>query len=310
MSAISYVRGQFVPEAEATINIRTHAFLYGSSIFEGIRGYWNAETEAVYLFRMKEHFERILDSAKLIFIKTDLTVDKLIEITAELVRRNGFTSDIYVQPRLYKSGFVVPPRLEEVDSDYCCFAIPFGDYVSTEKGLSVCVSSWRRISDNAIPPRGKIGGAYVNSGLVMAEAHLNGFDDGIMLTEDGHVSEGSGMNLFLVRNGKLITSRTTDNILEGITRDSIIQLASNELGMPVEQRLINRTELYLADEAFLVGTATQVASVTSIDHRPIGTGEIGEFSRKLRELYIEVARGKHPKYAHWLTEVKAHALSH
>ncbi len=310
MSAIAYFEGQYIPEDQANVNIKTHAFLYGSSIFEGIRGYWNPETEAVYLFRAKEHFERMLQSIKLLFMDTTLTLEQLVEICKQLVVQNKYQSDVYLQPRFYKSGLIVPPKLDGVDTDFCCFIQTFGAYLDTNKGLRVCVSNWRRVSDNAIPPRGKIGGAYVNTGLVMAEAHLNGFDDGILLTEDGHVSEGSGMNLFLVKNGKLITPRNTDNILEGITRSSIIEIAQQELGLEVECRLVNRTELYLADEAFFTGTAAQVAPITSIDNRPIGDGNNGAITQKLQTLYMDIAKGKYPKYLHWLTEVKSHAHTH
>lgn len=307
MTRLAYFQGQYIPEDQANVNIKTHAFLYGTSIFEGIRGYWDPETESIYLFRAKEHFERMLQSIKLLFMETTLSIEDLVEICCQLVIQNDFQSDVYLQPRFYKSGLIVPPKLDGVETDYCCFAQPFGNYLDTERGLNVCVSNWRRISDNAIPPRGKIGGAYVNTGLVMAEAHMNGFDDGILLTEDGHVSEGSGMNLFLVKDGKLITPRTTDNILEGITRASIIELAQKELGLTVESRLVNRTELYLADEAFFTGTAAQVAPIGKIDQRPIGTGKMGPITQQLQTLYMAVAKGQRPDYQHWLTPVKAHA---
>jgi branched-chain amino acid aminotransferase len=306
LTPIAYFQGDFVPEDQANVNIKTHAFLYGSSVFEGIRGYWSPETETVYLFRAKEHYERMIQSAKLLFLDHGMNLEQLMDITKELVIRNKFTTDVYLQPRFYKSGHIVPPRLDDIETDFCCFALSFGAYLDTSKGLKVCVSSWRRVSDNAIPPRGKIGGAYVNTGLVMAEAHYNGFDDGILLTEEGHVSEGSGMNLFLVKDGKLITPRTTDNILEGITRDSIIQVAKREFGIETEARLVNRTELYLADEVFFTGTAAQVAPVTSIDQRTIGDGKNGEITMKLQQRYMEIAKGQHPQYTDWLTEVKAH----
>lgn len=309
MAPIAYFQGNYVPEDQANVNIKTHAFLYGTSVFEGIRGYWNPEEETVYLFRGKEHFERMLQSAKLLFLDGGLTLDDMMEICSQLVVRNNFQSDVYIQPRLYKSGLIVPPKLDNVETGFCCFIQPFGDYLDTQKGLKVCVSNWRRVSDNAIPPRGKIGGAYVNTGLVMAEAHMNGFDDGILLTEAGHVSEGSGMNLFLIKNGALITPRATDNILEGITRDSIMQIAKQELGIPVEERQVHRSELYMADEAFFTGTAAQVAPIASIDLRPIGNGKPGELTMKLQALYMAIAKGKHSQYHHWLTPVKAHVHS-
>ncbi len=309
MTTYAYFQGQYVPEDQANINIKTHAFLYGTSVFEGIRGYWNEQTETVYLMRAREHFERMLQSAKILFMETSLTVEDMTETCAQLIQKSGIRGDVYLQPRFYKSGHVVPPRLDEVDTDYCCFVLPFGAYLDVNKGLKVCVSSWRRVSDNAIPPRGKIGGAYVNTGLAMAEAHINGVDDAIFLTEEGHVSEGSGMNLFLVKDGKLITPRTTDNILEGITRASLMELAQNELGMEVEARLVNRTELYLADEAFFTGTAAQVAPIASIDNRPIGTGKSGPITLQLQQIYMDAVKGKNTKYSHWLTPVKAQVAS-
>lgn len=305
MSTVAYFKDKYVPEQEANINIKTHAFLYGTSVFEGIRGYWNPDTETTYLFRAKEHFERMLQSIRLIFMETSMSVDDLVEICCQLVIRNDFRKDVYLQPRFYKSGLIVPPQLDNVETDFCCFALPFGNYVDIDKGLKICVSSWRRVSDNAIPPRGKIGGAYVNTGLVMAEAHLNGFDDGILLTEEGHVSEGSGMNIFIVKNNILITSRTTDNILEGITRASIIEIAEKELGLKTETRLINRTELYLADEAFFTGTAAQVAPIASIDQRLVGNGKVGPITHQLQTLYMDIARGLYPEYQNWITAVKS-----
>lgn len=310
MTATAYFQGQYVPEDQANVNIKTHAFLYGTSIFEGIRGYWNDETETVYLMRAREHYARMVENSKFLLMDMAWTVDDLMAITSELVARNGLPQDVYIQPRFYKSGLVVPPRLEEVETDLCCFVMPFGSYVDTEKGLKACVSSWRRVSDNAITPRGKIGGAYVNSGLVMAEAHLNGFDDGIVLTEEGNVSEGSGMNVFLVKNNTLITPRTTDNILEGITRASVMELAEKELKIPAVARPVNRTELYTADEIFFCGTAAQIAPVVSVDHRKVGSGSVGPVSRQIRDLYNQAVRGKLLQYQHWLTPVKLHAHSH
>lgn len=310
MSHIAYFQGQYIPEDQANVNIKTHAFLYGTSIFEGIRGYWNPEHQSVYLLRAKEHFDRLLQSAKIVWMDTTLTADDMVDICAELLRKNNVVSDVYLQPRLYKSGTIVPPQLDNVETDFCCFVLPFGKYLDTDKALKVTVSTWRRVSDNAIAPRGKIGGAYVNTALAMAEAHMSGYDDAIFLTEDGFVSEGSGMNIFIIKDGKLITPMTTDNILEGITRASVMEIAANELGMEVVERRIQRTELYLADEAFFTGTAAQVASIGTIDLRPIATGQMGEVTKKLQTLYIDIAKGNNPKYSHWLTEVKPHAHTH
>ena len=301
---ISYFEGQFVAETDAKISIRTHAFLYGTSLFEGIRGYYNEDNQITYLFRGKEHYERLLTNAKLLLINPTHTADQMVDISKELVAKNNFGKDLYMQPRLYISSHWMPPSIENQPYDICVFTLPFGNYVATDEGLSVCVSPWRRISDNAIPPRGKISGAYVNSALAMSEAHLNGFADAIFLTEAGDVSEGSGMNVFLVRNGKLITPAVNAGILEGITRSSVIELAQNELGLEVEERTVQRTELYVADEVFFTGTAAQIAPVTKIDHRLVGNGSIGPITQKLQDLYNDVVRGKVAKYHHWLEPVK------
>ena len=305
-SPIAYFEGQYVPVNEAKVSIKAHAFLYGTSLFEGIRGYWNEEIQTTYLFRGKEHYERLLTNAKLLLInEPNFTADELVEMSKKLIADNNFAQNVYLQPRLYISSEWMPPSIEGQPHDLCCFVIPFGDYVATGKGLSVCVSSWRRVSDNAIPPRGKISGAYVNTALAMSEAHLNGFADAIFLNEDGTVAEGSGMNLFMVRNGKLITPGVNAGILEGITRGSIMELAQKELGLEVQERTIQRTELYVADEIFFTGTAAQVAPVTHVDNRNIGNGEIGSITQQIQDLYNRVVMGKVPQYSHWLEAVPA-----
>jgi branched-chain amino acid aminotransferase len=306
--AIAYFQGDYRPEEACNVNIKTHAFLYGTSIFEGIRGYWNAEKRSIFLFKAVEHCDRMLENGRMLYLNSQYTTESMVDILTQLIQRNQFESDIYIQPRLYKSGLNVPLPMDQVDTDLAIFAMPFGAYLDLEKGLKVCISNWRRLSDNAIPPRGKISGAYVNSCLMVSDAKQNGYDDAICLTEQGNVSEGSGMNLFFLRKGKLVTPRTSENILEGITRASIITLAQEELGIEVEERIVDRSELYLADEMFFTGTAAQLAPITSVDLRPVGTGKVGEIAKKLQALYINIAQGKQPKYHHWLTEVPVNAL--
>lgn len=211
---------------------------------------------------------------------------------------------MYLRPIFYKSDKAIGPELSRIGDDFVLFTIPMGAYLDLDKGLRVRVSSWRRMSDNALPGRAKVNGAYVNAALAKTEAVDDGYDEAIFLTHDGHVSEGSAENLFIVRGGTLITPPVTDDILEGITRATIIELARNELDLQVVERSIDRTELYVADEAFFVGTGAQVSPISEIDRRPVGTGEIGPLSRRIQELYFQVVKGKQPKYRDWCTSVR------
>ena len=307
LNSIAYFNNEFVPLKEANINIMTHAFQYGTGIFEGIRGYWNENEKQIYIFRLKEHYERLKSNCKLIMLELNKSVDEMCDLTVQLLQKNKPTCDVYIRPNVYKAGIIIGPSLiNKGGKNPTAFSItmlPLGDYLDTEKGLNVCVSSWTRLDDNAIPPRGKIQGSYVNTALSKTDAVLSGYDDAIVLSRDGHVAEGSAMNLFIVRGGKIITPLLTDNILEGITRESIIELAKKELNLEVEERSIDRTELYVCDEAFFCGTGAQVSHIASIDHRQIGSGKAGQISKKLQELYFDVVRGKNKKYRHWCTSV-------
>lgn len=290
-----------VPLSEAKIGIMTHAFNYGTACFEGIRGNWNAEDEQLYIFRMPEHYVRFLRSCRIIKIDLPYTVQELCDLTLELVQKCDYREDIYIRPLAYKSSQVVGVRLHGLDDDFLLFVVPFGNYLDVEKGVHCGTSSWRRIDDNMIPARAKITGLYINSALAKTEANENGFDEAIMLTHNGHVSEGSGENIFIVVDGKLVTPPVSDNILVGITRGTIITLAKDELGLDTEERPIDRTELYVADECFMTGTAAHVTPVLAIDRRKIGTGDIGEITAKLQRLYFDVVRGRNPKYMRWCT---------
>lgn len=295
--------GEFVPYENAKISVRTHAFLYGTSVFEGIRGYWNEEEKQIYIFRMKEHYERIHNSCKIMHMDPKYTVQEMCDMTVELLKKNAPTSDTYIRPTIYKNAEVVGPKLINNPDSFLVFTAPLGQYVDITKGLSVCVSSWRRNDDNSIPPRAKVGGSYANTALIVTDAVKAGFDEAIVLSHDGHVSEGSAMNLYLVENGKLITTKITDNILVGITRNTIKEMAEKEFGLEVVEREIDRTELYIADEAFYCGTGAQVSPITSIDHRPIGTGKVGPITKKIQDLYFEIVKGKVDKYKHWCVPV-------
>lgn len=294
-----YFRGQVRPDAEAVVSIRNHSLLYGTSIFEGIRGYWIEEQGVMAIFRAREHFERLLSNANIFYMQIDETVEDCLNILAELIRKNGHKGDTYIRPTLFKDGISIGPSLDKDPTSLSIFTQPLGNYIPIDKGLHVTVSNWRRNSDNAIPPRAKAGGAYMNTALAVTDARRSGFDDAIVLTEQGKVSEGSAMNLFVVRHGQLITPSKTENILEGITRATIIELARQELGLEVVERTVERTELYVADELFFCGTGAQVAGVTQVDHRSIGTGEVGVISKKIQDLYFQVVRNQVPQYSHW-----------
>lgn len=304
-----FIHGEFLPAERGVISVRAHGFAYGTGCFEGIRGYWNEQEKQVYLFRVHEHYERLLRSCKVLQMSLPYTVEQLVELSLELVRRNDQHQDVYLRPVVYKSDETIGVRLHGLQDDLIITSEPQGNYIDTT-GLKCGVSSWRRVDDNAIPARAKICGAYVNSAFAKSEAIQNGFDEAIMLTNEGHVSEGSAENIFLVVNGELVTPAPSENILLGITRDTIIELARRELGMITRERQVDRTELYSADEIFMCGTGAQIAPVVEVDHRPIGTGKIGSISNTIQKLYFEVVRGKRPEYRkQWCAPVFANVAA-
>jgi branched-chain amino acid aminotransferase len=301
MPSYAYFKKQFVPLSEAKIGIMTHAIHYGTAIFEGIRGNWNSEQKQVYIFRLREHYQRLYNGCRVLKINLPYAIDELCQITVKLVEMCRFKEDIYVRPLAYKSAERLGVRLD-VEDDFLAFVIPWGPYLDVDKARC-CVSSWHRPEDNVIPPQVKATGIYINNALAKTEAIENGFDEAIMLDPDGHISEGSGENIFVVIDGKLVTPASYNNILIGITRNTVIELAEKELGVETTQRSIDRSELYIASECFLTGTAAHITPVAEIDHRQIGNGEIGEITRKLQQLYFEVIRGNNPKYLDWCTPV-------
>lgn len=299
----AFFRGEFVPLRDANINVMTHGFNYGTAVFEGVRAYWNAEEEQLFGLELLAHYERIHRSAALLMMEVRQSPQELADITVELLRRDGLREDVYLRPIVYKSSETIGVRLHNLDADITIFGIPFGQYIDTESGIRAQVSSWRRTDDNAIPARAKITGAYVNGALAKSEAQLNGFDEAIVLTADGHVSEGSAENLFLVKDGVVMTPPVTDNILEGITRGRFLEIARDDIGAETQIRTIDRTELYSADEVFLCGTGAQISPVIEIDRRRIGNGRPGPITKRLAEIYFDAVRGKLPKYRGWLTPV-------
>lgn len=244
MTEYVYLNGDYVDVTKASIPVRTHAFLYGTAVFEGIRAYWNEEEKQLYAFRVPEHYDRLQRSAKIMYMQSPHTTEEYCAITRNLLKKNNYKEDAYMRPTLYKSAQKVGPGLYDNPDSFLIIANKMGDYIDTSKGLKVCVSSWRRNSDNAIPPRAKVAGSYANAALIKTDAHNAGFDDAVVLDEAGQVTEGSAMNLFLVQNNKLVTTMKTDNILVGVTRNTIIELAKDVLGLEVEERAIDRTELY------------------------------------------------------------------
>jgi branched-chain amino acid aminotransferase len=298
-----FFAGQQRRYCDSRLGLMTHALHYGTACFEGIRAYWNEGREQLYLFRALEHFQRLHESASILTMKVDYSPEELVEITIQLLRRNQFRSDTYVRPLVYKSAEEIGVRLHSLADGFFIYAQPYGEYLDRSKGLRCMVSSWRRIDDNAAPARAKISGTYVNSALAKSEAAQNGLDEAIVLGQDGHVCEGSAENLFLIRKGTLITPAVSDNILEGITRATLMQLWSEDLGLPVIERPIDRTELYVADEVILCGTGAQISGVVEIDHRPIGGGKPGPYAKQLDEMYGRLVRGEIEKYREWCAPV-------
>jgi branched-chain amino acid aminotransferase len=298
----AYFDGQIVPFADAKVSVATQAFQYGTGAFAGIRGYLSADGETINIFRLRDHCARFMQSAGLLKVALPFDRDGLYDLVVELTERNAPTGDVYYRPFAYKAGLEIGPALDGIADGFTMFMLSLGSLFDTEAGLALMVSTWRRIGDNAIPARGKISGAYANSAFAKDEAHSYGFDDALLLNERGKVSEASAANCFLVRNGILSTPPLTADVLEGITRRSLIELAQ-EQGIRVEEREIDRTELYVADELFLCGTGAQLTPVTSIDRRPIGTGRPGAITLGLQRRFFDIVRGRAPEYGHWLTEV-------
>ncbi len=298
----AYFRGEVVPLEQAKISVSTHALHYGTAVFEGIRGNWNQDDGCHYLFRLREHFERLAMSSRIMMLNMKDSVDRLCDLSVEIVERSGFTEDVYLRPLVYTSSEQLGVRLHNLEHDTLIFVTPFPAYLPDSARCHT--STWRRVNDTGIPPRAKVTGIYANSALAKTEANLNGFDEAIMLNEDGHVSEGSGENIFMIRKGKLITPGPADNVLEGITAATVAQLAKDELGIETVERTIDRSELYVCDELFMTGTAAHLTPVVEVDRRPVGAGVPGPITRKLSELFYDAIRGKNEKYRHWCTPAR------
>ncbi len=299
----AFFGGEIVPIEEAKVSIMTSAFNYGTGVFEGIRAYWNEQEGQLYVFRLLDHYRRFLRSCKILMIELPYDAEQLAQKTLELLNREGYRQDTYIRPLGYKSSEVIGVKLHDLENACAIFAVPFGKYIDRPAGSRVKVSSWRRNADNAIPARGKITGAYVNSALAKTEVLLEGFDEALVLDQQGHVSEGSAENVYIVRDRTLITPPPSADILEGITRETIRQIAQEELGVPTVERYIDRSEFYVADEAFFCGTGVELMPIVEVDRRPVDDGAIGPITRQISELYFKIVRGQEPRYRDWCTSV-------
>lgn len=299
----AFFKGKIVPYSEAKVGVMTHTLNYGTGAFGGIRGYWNEEEQQLFVFRIGDHYKRFLSSAKLLCMDLPYSEEYLAEVTLDLLRAEGYRLDCYIRPLAYFSDEIIGVRLHDLHPDVTIFSVPFGRYVDNDEGAHVTISSWRRVEDNSIPARGKITGAYINSAFAKTDAQRSGFDEALVLSQDGHISEGSAENFFMLRNGVVVTPAITDNVLEGITRNTVITFLRDELGVDVVERPIDRSEIYLADEAFFSGTGVQITAITRVDHRPIGEGKMGPLVAELRDLFFNVVRGKVEKYRAWNSAV-------
>jgi branched-chain amino acid aminotransferase len=299
----AYFQGKIVPYSDAKVGVLTHALNYGTAAFGGVRAYWNENEKQLYIFRANDHYRRFLNSAKLLCMEIDHTPESLTQLTVDLLRVDDYHQDIYIRPLAYKSDEIIGVKLHGLNHELSICALPFDKYLADDTNAHVTISSWRRVDDNIIPARGKISGAYANSAFIKTDAVRAGFDEALVLTQEGHISEGSAMNFFMLRDGLLITPPVTENILEGISRRSVIELAREELKLNVVERPVDRTEVYLCDELFLTGTAAQITAVTRVDFRSVGSGKMGPVTQRLYQLYQDILRGKVAKYQHWLTPV-------
>lgn len=298
-----FYEGEFARYDDVRLGLMTHALHYGTGVFEGIRAYWNQKREQLYLLQAAPHYDRMRHSANVMRMSLPYSTEELVNFTLEVLRRNEFKSDVYVRPLLYASSEEIGVRLHNLAHSFFIYAIPFGNYVEVEAGIRCMVSTWRRVPDQSLPARAKITGSYAQSALAKSEAVEAGFDEAIVLTVDGHVSEGSAENLFMFKDGTFVTPPVTDDILEGVTRTLLMRVIKDELGMPVVERSIDRTELYTCDELLLCGTGAQISPVVEVDRRPVGTGKVGEFSQELQNIYFGAVRGELPKFKDWTIPV-------
>jgi branched-chain amino acid aminotransferase len=297
---VTYLDGRFVDDDDATVNVRSRGLNYGLGCFGGIRGYLADDGHQVFVFRLDDHVRRLNASAKLILLRLPVSEPEAKELIIETLRRNNVHHPVYVRPMVFSNSVQLAPVLREEDSSFTIYTMPLKRYIDKES-ISVCVSSWRRVSDNAIPARAKPTGIYLNSALARREAFDNGFDEALFLTERGYVSEGSAEHIFIVREGVLYSPPSTEDNLDGITRRTLITLATEDLGLKFVERPISRSELYVSDEILLCGTGAEVMPVNAVDRRKIGEGNVGPLTRQLKAHFNDVVHGRVPHRMNWLT---------
>ncbi len=301
-----WLNGKIVPWESATIHlVDARSLLTVSSVYEGIRGYWNPDQEQLYVFRLPEHMRRFGDSMKVMRMQPAFDTEALVQGVVELLKRNAPRGDVYIRPvgSFAPEAGNVTGEVDPTQLEILIYANERASSLSQDRRMNVAVSSWTRISDNSMPPRVKSNANYLSSRLVASQAHADGYDGAIILNSDGTVAEGPWACVFIVRDGVVITPSVTSNILESITRRTIIQLAQEAVGACVEQRAVARTELYVADEMFFCGTGAEVTPIVSVDRFKVGSGEVGPITRRLRGLYFDIVRGMEPDYKAWLTPV-------
>jgi branched-chain amino acid aminotransferase len=299
---ITYFDGQFVDDSQATVSVRARALNYGLGCFGGVRGYLADDNHQVNVFRLETHMRRLALSARLMFLRLGVSEQQAAEALLETIRRNEVHHDVYARPLVFSNSNLLSPVLREEDSSFVIYTLPLKRYIDKES-IDVCISSWRRVSDNAIPARAKPTGVYLNSALARREAFDNGFDEAILLTERGYVSEGSAEHVFIVRDGQLISPPSTEDNLDGITRRSLITLATEDLGLPFLERPIGRSELYVTDEMFLCGTGAEVTPVHAVDRRVVGKGGVGPITARIKAHFNDVVHARVPHRMDWLTPV-------
>lgn len=292
-----------MPVEDAKVSIATHALQYGTGCFAGIRGYLDHDGTSINIFRLPEHTRRLVQSGMILRAELPYGPDEIGQIIVDLVKKNAPKQNVYLRPFIYKAGLELTPKLKGIKDELAIYMMPLGDYLDLANPIRLGVSSWQRIEDDIIPSRAKITGGYINSSLAKDEAAEAGYDDAIMLNREGKVAEASGANLFIVRNGSLVTAPITADILEGITRRSLVEFA-RDAGITVEERAIDRSELYISEEVFLCGTGVQIAAVGWIDGRPIAGGTRGPITEMLQNTFFTLVRGEESPYRRYVTHIE------